>query len=107
MAEDPALLITKWTPQRWKLWPFSLLKDKPVQLKIVAYLMGLFVLLCCALILKCARQVTEVVRDFAKSFAAVNVFIVVVDGFAFFDNFIKLINHNGHTKNLIMVCFTF
>lgn len=67
MAEDPVLLITKWTPQRWKLCPFSLLKDKTAQLKIAAYLMDLFVLLCRALVLKCARARADCQR-FCKVF---------------------------------------
>lgn len=63
MAEDPALLITKWTLQRWKLCPFSLLKDKTAQLKIAAYLTGLFVFLYRALTLKFVCQITENVTE--------------------------------------------
>lgn len=49
MAEDPALLITKWTLQRWNLCPTSFLyiKDKTAQLKIGCYLTDFFVFLFC------------------------------------------------------------
>lgn len=73
MAEDPALLITKWTLQRWNLCPTSFLyiKDKTAQLKIGSYLtdffVGFFVLVLCSVI----ALTSEVVCKRAESVTAI------------------------------------
>lgn len=77
MAEDPALLITKWTLQRWKLCLTSLLKDKTAQPKIAAYLKDLFVLYS-ALTLACQRSPLSFLWYFIWIHCVVSVFKMCV-----------------------------
>lgn len=53
MAEDPVLLITKWTLQRWNLCATSLkyIEDTTTQLKMGAHLTDfVFVFVLCSVI---------------------------------------------------------